>query len=154
MPLGSTTYHFASREDLLIAAMRRTGAEWLAGIERWERGIDPARPLADEVLRLVEESLDGERARVRVEYDLYLAALRGPALRPLAAECLDGLVALLRRRTSDDATARALAALLDGLLLQLLLTGREIDRPQLRATLGVVLDERQPPGKAVEDEPS
>lgn len=139
VPLGSTTYHFASREELLTAALRQSGAQWLASVERWERGVDPAVPLADEVLRLMTESLSGDRRQLRLECELYLAALHEPALRPLAAECQDGLVALLRRRVGDDATARALAALLDGLMLQLLLTGRGMDGPALRKTLAGVL---------------
>lgn len=139
VPLGSTTYHFASREDLLTAALRQVGAQWLASVERWERSVDPEVPLADEVARLVAESLCGDPTQVRLECELYLTALHQPALRPLAAECLDGLVALLRRRVADDATARALAALLDGLMLQVLLTGREVDGPALRKTLAGVL---------------
>jgi DNA-binding transcriptional regulator YbjK len=135
VPLGSTTYHFASREDLLVAALRRIGERWLAGVDAWERALPPGAVLADELARLVEESLTGGRARTRLEYELYLAALRHDAVRPVAAECVDGLADVLRRRTRDDATARALAALTDGLTLQLLLTGRTPDRAALRTLL-------------------
>ncbi|MGH3433125.1 MAG: TetR/AcrR family transcriptional regulator [Thermocrispum sp.] len=135
VPLGSTTYHFASRDDLLVAALRRLADEWLAGVERWEQGVDPRLPFADELARLVEESLSGDRSRARLEYELYLAALRHEAVRPVAAECLDGFTALLRRRMPDDATARALAGLVDGLTLQLLLTDRGVDRSEIRTLL-------------------
>jgi TetR/AcrR family transcriptional regulator, regulator of biofilm formation and stress response len=135
VPLGSTTYHFASREDLLVAALRRIGAAWLDGVDRWERGLPPDATLADELAGLIAETLTGDRARTRLEYELYLAALRHDSVRPLAAHCVDGLAAVLRRRTRDDATARALAALTDGLTLQLLLTGRTLRRDELRALL-------------------
>ncbi|MFR9675241.1 TetR/AcrR family transcriptional regulator [Streptomyces sp. TR06-5] len=135
VPLGSTTYHFASRDDLLVAALERMGADWLAAVDSWERGLPADADLAAETARLIENSLTGGLARTRVEYELYLAALRHDAVRPLAAECIDGLAAILRRRTPDDATARALAALVDGLTLQLLLSGRAVDPEALRGCL-------------------
>lgn len=135
VPLGSTTYHFASRDDLLGVALRQVSEEWLAEVERWEQGVDPAKPLADELLRLVEESLSGDRKRAELEYELYLAAVNHHAMRPLAAECLDGFTAVLRRRTRDDASARALAGAVDGLTLQVLVSGRELDRAAMRETL-------------------
>lgn len=133
VPLGSTTYHFASRDDLLEVALRQVSEEWLVEVERWEQSVDPHLPFADELVRLVEESLAGDRKRAELEYELYLAALRHETLRPLAAECLDGLTALLCRRATDAAAARALAGAVDGLTLQALLTGRPLDRGELRA---------------------
>ncbi|KAF4409340.1 MULTISPECIES: TetR/AcrR family transcriptional regulator [Streptomyces] len=139
VPLGSTTYHFATLDDLLGAALRQVNGEWLAGVEAWERGLPPDAPLADEVTRYVESVVTRDRARVELEYDLYLAALRREAVRPLAADCLDHTVRLLRRRTPDDASARALAALIDGLVLQLLLTGRPFDAEETRAAVAGVI---------------
>ncbi len=46
---------------------------------------------------------------------------------------------MLTRYTKDDATARTLVALIDGLLLQLLLTGRPFDRARVRETLERVI---------------
>ncbi|AXK33019.1 TetR family transcriptional regulator [Streptomyces armeniacus] len=135
VPLGSTTYHFASRDDLLVAALGQISDEWLAAVERWVDGVDPDVPFADEIARFVVESLSGDRTRARIEYELYLAALHHPSVRPIAAKCVDGLTAQLRRRTADDAHARALAALLDGLMLQLLLTDRPVVRSEVRALL-------------------
>lgn len=141
VPLGSTTYHFASRDDLLEVAMRQVSEAWLAEVGRWEESVDADVPFADELLRLVEESLSGDRKRAELEYELYLAALNHEELRPLAAECLDGLTALLRKRAEDDAAARALAATVDGLTLQILLSGRPLDREGTRAALARVTGE-------------
>jgi TetR/AcrR family transcriptional regulator, regulator of biofilm formation and stress response len=135
VPLGSTTYHFASRDDLLEVALRQVTEEWLAGVDHWERSIDPTLPFADELLRLIEETLIDNRERAELEYELYLAALNHEAVRPLAAECLDGLTSRLRRRVPDDASARALTAVLDGLMLQVLLTGRPLERDAMRGAL-------------------
>ncbi|MER6050764.1 TetR family transcriptional regulator [Streptomyces sp. BHT-5-2] len=139
VPLGSTTYHFASLDDLLVAALRQANARWLADFTRWVESLDPALPLADEVARLVGETLAGDRARAELEYELYLAALRHEAVRPIAAECLDEMVALLGRRIGDPATARAVVALTDGLLLQHLLTGRPFQPAVVHEGLAGVL---------------
>lgn len=132
VPLGSTTYHFTSRDDLLTAALRQVNDAWLARVEEWVNRVDPAIPLADELTSLACETLLAERGRVELEYELYFAGLRQPAVRPLAAECVERMVALMRRLVPDDTTARALTALLDGMLLQLLLTGRDDDAEQIR----------------------
>ncbi|MFH8569834.1 TetR/AcrR family transcriptional regulator [Streptomyces sp. NPDC017993] len=139
VPLGSTTYHFATLDDLLVAALRRINATCLGDFARWVDSIDPAVPLVDEVTRLVEESLGGDRARMELEYELYLAALRHEAVRPVAAECLDEMVRLLGRRIGDLPTARAVVAFVDGLVLQHLLTGLPFERHTVRAGLAGVM---------------
>lgn len=139
VPLGSTTYHFASLDDLLVAALRQVNGVWLADFARWVDGIDPALPLADEVVRLIRDNLAADRSRTELEYELYLAALRHEAVRPIAAECLEEMVRLLGRRTGDLPTARAVVAFADGLLLQHLLTGLPFDPATVRSGLAGVL---------------
>ncbi|AJT69294.1 hypothetical protein T261_7697 [Streptomyces lydicus] len=139
VPLGSTTYHFATLDDLLVAALRQANGEWLADFARWADGLDPAVPLADQVTELVGRTLAGDRARVELEYELYLAALRREAVRPIAEECLNEMVRLLGRRIGDEQTARAVVAFIDGLLLQHLLTGRPFESAGVRAGLAGVL---------------
>ncbi|MFG2865680.1 TetR/AcrR family transcriptional regulator [Streptomyces sioyaensis] len=139
VPLGSTTYHFATLDELLIAALRQVNGEWLADFARWVEGLDPAVPLTDEVARFVEEALTGDRSRMELEYELYLAALRREAVRPIAAECLDEMVRLLGRRIGDERTARAVVAVADGLLLQHLLTGAPFEPAVVRDGLAGVL---------------
>ncbi|MEV5483114.1 MULTISPECIES: TetR/AcrR family transcriptional regulator [Streptomyces] len=139
VPLGSTTYHFATLDELLVAALRQVNGECLTDFARWVDGIDPAAPLADEVARFVEETLTGDRSRMELEYELYLAALRREAVRPIAAECLDEMVRLLGRRIGDERTARAVVAFADGLLLQHLLTGTPFEPAVVRDGLAGVL---------------
>ncbi|MFG2831571.1 TetR/AcrR family transcriptional regulator [Streptomyces sp. NPDC048434] len=139
VPLGSTTYHFASLDELLIAALRQVNGVCLAEFAHWADGIDPAVPLAEEVARLIEDTLAGDRSRMELEYELYLAALRHEAVRPIAAECLEEMVRLLGRRIGDARTARAVVAFTDGLVLQHLLTGQPFDPTTVRAGLAGVL---------------
>ncbi|MGW9249021.1 TetR/AcrR family transcriptional regulator [Streptomyces badius] len=156
VPLGSTTYHFASLDELLVAALRRCNENFVqalrssglfaeegdagrdeGGAGRREegagKGVEGAG-LAEELTRLLEGWFAGERGVIELEYELYLAALRRPALRPVAAEWTEEAVALLSRRT-DPETARALVALMDGVCLQVLLTGGTFDAPYARVML-------------------
>ncbi|WP_030745087.1 TetR/AcrR family transcriptional regulator [Streptomyces sp. NRRL S-31] len=133
VPLGSTTYHFATLEELLVDALRQANGNF--GRVLAEVLPDDGRgDLAADLARALGQWLGGERTGVELEYELYLAALRRPALRPVAAEWTERAAALLARRT-DPVTARALLALLDGICLQVLLTGGSYDEKQARALL-------------------
>ncbi|WNF26384.1 TetR family transcriptional regulator [Streptomyces sp. C11-1] len=149
VPLGSTTYHFRSLDELLIAALRRcneTFAQALRGSEVLAAppatgAAAPGAGLADELTRLLGQWFAGERGAIELEYELYLAALRRPALRPVAAEWTEAAVEVLSRRT-DPETARALVALMDGICLQVLLTGGSFDADHTREMLARVADGR------------
>ncbi|MFE6685324.1 TetR/AcrR family transcriptional regulator [Streptomyces sp. NPDC057743] len=148
VPLGSTTYHFATLDDLLVAALRQSNTGCVADFARWVEGLDLTVPLADQVARLIADTLAGDRSRVELEYELYLAALRHEAVRPIAAECLDEMVALLGRRLGDTATARAVVAFYDGLLLQHVLTGQPFHVATVREGLAGVLGAAGGPAEA------
>ncbi|MFJ7943583.1 TetR/AcrR family transcriptional regulator [Streptomyces sp. NPDC096354] len=138
VPLGSTTYHFASLDDLLIAALRRSNENFARTMRESEALLAPDADLAEELARLLGEWFSGGRGRPELEYELYLAALRRPALRPVAAEWTDGTAELLAGRT-DPATARALTALMDGICLQVLLTGGTYDVAYTREMLARII---------------
>ncbi|MBT2450057.1 TetR family transcriptional regulator C-terminal domain-containing protein [Streptomyces sp. ISL-43] len=131
VPLGSTTYHFATLDDLLVAALRQAN-------EAFTPTLPPGADLAESLARLLGELLTGDRARAELEYELYLAALRRPALRPVAAQWYEAVAAALSDRV-DPGTARALVAVMDGLSLQVLLTGAQFDEAYAREILGRVL---------------
>ncbi|MET7367123.1 TetR family transcriptional regulator [Streptomyces sp. NPDC005566] len=139
VPLGSTTYHFASLDELLIAALRRCNDNFARVARESAYLADPDADLADELTRLLTECFEGGRGPLELEYELYLAALRRPALRAVAAEWTDGVSSLLTDRT-DPATARAVAALLDGISLQVLLTGDDFDAEYAREMLSRIVD--------------
>ncbi|MFJ6936276.1 TetR/AcrR family transcriptional regulator [Streptomyces sp. NPDC101132] len=144
VPLGSTTYHFATLDELLVAALRQINEGFAERVAASAALDDPYVDLADELARLLGEWLAGDRTGVELEYELYLAALRRPALRPVAAEWCEAVAALLAPRT-DPATARALVAMMDGLSLQALLTDTPYDRAYAAEMLRRVL------GRAVRD---
>jgi DNA-binding transcriptional regulator YbjK len=134
VPLGSTTYHFASLDELLIAALRQAN-EGVANLIRGSEALaDPQSDIAEELARIMAEWFAGDRTRIELEYELYLAALRRPVLRPVAAEWVEGVTDILAHRT-DPATARALVALMDGICLQVLLTDGVYDADQAHEML-------------------
>ncbi|MDT0444888.1 TetR/AcrR family transcriptional regulator [Streptomyces johnsoniae] len=139
VPLGSTTYHFADREELLTAALQRINDAWLDRFEGWLAAVDPAARPADELARYVADCLGPQRAATELAYELYFAGLRLPAVRPLAAGCLERMADLLRPHVADGTTARMLIAAADGLIIQLLLTGRECDTGQAAAMFARLL---------------
>jgi DNA-binding transcriptional regulator YbjK len=135
VPLGSTTYHFATLDDLLVAALRQMTGEGFAVLVAERAGLDDAdTDPAARLAAVMGDWLAGDRTGVELEYELYLAALRRPALRPVAAEWAEGVVQLLTPRT-DPVTARALVALMDGICLQVLLTDTPYDERYARDML-------------------
>ncbi|MER7760896.1 TetR family transcriptional regulator [Streptomyces sp. NPDC097619] len=141
VPLGSTTYHFATLDDLLVAALRRADESHAARAVFSARTTGPPPPdedLAAGLARLLGEWLSGDRAGVELEYELYLAALRRPALRPVAAEWYGAVTAALAERT-DPRTARALVAAMDGICLRVLLTGAPYEEEDARQALARLL---------------
>ncbi|MFG2984504.1 TetR/AcrR family transcriptional regulator [Streptomyces sp. NPDC048258] len=133
VPLGSTTYHFKTLDDLLMAALRQAGEAFAPAL-----AVREGEDLAGALARLLGETLSADRGRAELEYELYLAALRRPALRPVAAEWCESVAAALAPWT-DPVTARALVALMDGISLQVLLTDAEYDEPYAREILSRVL---------------
>ena len=91
MPLGSTTYYFDSRDDLLRQALEHVAA---SEVERYaERGeelrlVKSARELAD---RLVDDLVEAATDRIAyiAEYELWLEAGQRPELREAAQSWCD-----------------------------------------------------------------
>ncbi|MFF9145180.1 TetR/AcrR family transcriptional regulator [Streptomyces sp. NPDC014861] len=138
VPLGSTTYHFASLDELLVAALRKLNTSWAGEL----RGatLRAGEELPAGIARLLGGWLGADRGQVELEYEIYLAALRRPALRPVAAEWAEEVVTALAPHTGP-ATARALSALIDGIGLQTLLTDSPYDEAYTREMITRILNE-------------
>ncbi|WP_129309785.1 TetR family transcriptional regulator [Streptomyces sp. L2] len=134
VPLGSTTYHFATLDDLLVAALEQASEGFGAALDASGVLAEGGGDLAAGLARALGEWLGGDRAGAELEYELYLAALRRPALRPVAERWTRETARRLTART-DPTTARALLALMDGICLQALLTGGSYDEAHTRTAL-------------------
>ena len=122
----------------MVAALRQANEGFAKVVAAHGALEDTGGDLAADLARILGEWLAGDRTGVELEYELYLAALRRPALRPVAAEWAEDLADRLARRT-DPVTARALVALMDGICLQVLLTGAPYDEGFTREMLARVM---------------
>ena len=142
VPLGATTYYFPTLADLVAAGLAQVSEEIADELKTWGEalgGPDPAEGLS----RLVVEYV-ADHPKALLEYELYLAAARAPALRPLARAWLDGVHELLAP-VAGDAAARAVSALVDGAMLQAVVTGDPIDGTALAAAIRRLMrDEPRP----------
>ncbi|RJQ89114.1 TetR/AcrR family transcriptional regulator [Amycolatopsis panacis] len=117
VPLGSTTYHFSTLDDLLAVALEQAAAANVERLQTWAASLSPDEDFAVALANLVMSYLRDEQSSTVVEYDLYVAALHRPRLRPASAAWDEALVDLFGSWT-DPLTGRMLAGLFCGLLIQ------------------------------------
>lgn len=131
VPLGSTTYYFPTLEDLVETALREATEAARAELESWAEELTVSADLPATFADLASRYL-ADRDQALLEYELYLAAARTPELRPVAQLWIDGLRGICAR-FAGLRRGYALAALIDGHLLQALVTGESLDTDGLRA---------------------
>ncbi|MFL6601927.1 MAG: TetR/AcrR family transcriptional regulator [Steroidobacteraceae bacterium] len=128
VPLGSMTYHFSSSEDLLAVAIELAVARNREFWHRWAQNLPSTPDLAEELTRLLVDVFSSkERSRSIVQLELYLAAMRRPALRP-ASVAWGKVVFTTLAQYTDAGTARALSLMLDSLAVESLVAGEPPSR--------------------------
>jgi len=134
VPLGSTTYHFATLDDLIAAAMDQAAQRSVDALRTWERDLAPDADLAAALADFVLRSIGEQRADTVAEYNLYALALHRPQLRAAAVAWDDALAEVLRART-DPLTGQMLGVLLCGLIMQAVLRADLLDRAEIETQL-------------------
>jgi DNA-binding transcriptional regulator YbjK len=124
-------HHFATLDDLLVAALVSANEESIAAVDAVEDLADLADLLATEIA--------DHRGRFVALYELYLLAARRPALRPEAHRWMRSVEEAAERLGADGTEARAVCAALDGLGLQALLSEEVPDREEVVAILSRAL---------------
>jgi TetR/AcrR family transcriptional regulator, regulator of biofilm formation and stress response len=122
IPLGSTTYHYRTLDDLLAAAVVEAKRATDIDLETWATTLDGSSDLARSVADFVMQTLTGRWHRLVVEHELYMAALRRPQLRALSCEWDQAFPAVLSRYT-DTVTAQTVALVVDGMFVRALIHG-------------------------------
>jgi len=130
VPLGSTTYHFKTLDDILVAAIEKAIPETRAEIETWAEGLGDNPDLAVALAELAVRWVDEHEQRTIVEYQLTIAALRRPVLQPLALEW-SGVLAQTLERFVDPHSAWALTAVHEGTVMRAMASGRRLDRGEM-----------------------
>lgn len=146
VPAATTTYFFSSINELVREAATRAQ----------RRQIDRLIDLADEFLKgdytidqgcwmIADAMLSMPTARVITHYEVYLNATREPALVAAASASVEEFVALVERvlaRLGVDRaqeTARAVVAVVDGLMLHHLIDPDPRTRDRMHSALVAVL---------------
>jgi DNA-binding transcriptional regulator YbjK len=130
VPLGSTTYYFASLDDLRAAAASALAQRW---VRRMARAADAVREgtydPAEAARRIARVVLPGDRRAVLSEYEQLLAAARHPAvatvlreMRPAFVQVIDDL--LIRTGWAGRVRSDVVLAVLDGAAVSALSEGR------------------------------
>jgi DNA-binding transcriptional regulator YbjK len=145
VPLGSTTYYFASRDDLLREAFRRYVARVFEGLRAVEaQHLRPTRAGVVDFLVEVGRRETMDREVVLVEYELIVRAARDPVLaaefRRYERSMASGMAEVLERMGAPQPfdAARTLIALVRGFELDGL-TGAAADAADLRRRLEPVV---------------
>lgn len=133
LPLGATTYYFPTLDDLIAAGLRQATADLQADLALRAPALRDAEDLPAALTDLALGYLE-DRGQTQIEYELFVAAARDPALRPLAETWLEGMTELLQPRVGR-ARARMIVALLDGVMLHALVTATALDAAALTSAL-------------------
>lgn len=133
VPLGSTTYYFPTLESLRGEALERASDELRDQLTYWKDELDDSTDPAETLTRLTHEYL-ADRPRALLEYELFLAAARIPQLRPAALNWITGVRRFLSPFAGEDG-AMAIAALLDGFLVEAIATGEPPPRDRMYAAI-------------------
>jgi DNA-binding transcriptional regulator YbjK len=131
VPLGSTTYHFSSLDEVLAAAFTRH-VDAAAQIFDERLGAATDRDSAIEaVITLVRDDLIGSPNDLVMTVELYVAAARNPALRAVTQAWMQRSRNALEQHF-DPTTAREVDALIEGLVLHSVLSTDPMTPEQIR----------------------
>ncbi len=138
---GLIHYHFASKDELLAETLRFAANDDIA---RLEEAVDTARPALERFDRMLRNYLPGPGdVSWRLWIDAWGEALRNENLKEISQELDEAWVALLERVIRDGvhegaftcenprASAWRIAALMDGLGLQVVLHRSTMSRTQM-----------------------
>ena len=144
VPTTSTTYYFASLDDLLIATLVWSAEKLAEDVgELIARLVEAPDTSVQEVTRRIVDLVGVHRGRTMAEYELYLLAARRPELRSAARRWLDLVTAAARPFDSDPVAFRAFLAAVDGLLIQGLIADEPPSVADLEPVVSYLIRPRQ-----------
>lgn len=135
--LGSTTYYYPSLHDLLTQTLTEAVDQWANKIDELITNRDPAQPVAD-ILIDTAAGFVADSSTALVTAELYIGSARSEDLRKLATTWLQRFRGAIATVT-DPETARAVAALLDGAMLQSVVLKEPFDRDAISSAMKKLL---------------
>jgi TetR/AcrR family transcriptional regulator, regulator of biofilm formation and stress response len=140
VPLGSLTYHFSSLEDLRAQAFQRHAERMSVIYAAHFDGVETCEQFVEAVTDLIHGAAGADRHDWAVAYELYLAALRDPALRAVTETWMRASREVLERFV-DPTTARGVDALIEGLVMHKTLSTFPLPRAQIRTIVARTVGE-------------
>ncbi|NYV72786.1 TetR/AcrR family transcriptional regulator [Streptomyces sp. UH6] len=137
VPLGATTYYFATLGELREAALAQLADSLNNHLARIADEVAAANGDATVLAGQLHAYLS-DVEQVRADAALYSSAAQDPALRHLALRWFDGFIQLTAALT-DPTTARNIAVYVEGASLHATLTGKPLDLPTLTSALTALL---------------
>ncbi|NJC72630.1 TetR family transcriptional regulator [Planosporangium thailandense] len=134
VPLGSLTYHFTGLDELRALAFTRLAERLSRAYAAHFDGVRTLDDLVEAVTDMVHGNVGTDAREWAVSYELYLAALRDPALRTVTEEWMRTSRTVLERFVDPD-TARGLDALIEGLVMHRMLSTAPFPRAVTRAAV-------------------
>lgn len=138
VPLGSLTYYFTGLADLREHAFRlharRLSERYAAPFD----AVTTREDLLDAVTDLIHGRLGADEGDMVLAYELYLAAMRDPALRAVTEDWMRAGRAALERFV-DPVAARGVDALVEGLVMHNALSTTPLGREEIRTIVARLL---------------
>jgi DNA-binding transcriptional regulator YbjK len=134
VPLGSTTYHFASIDELLTAAFTVHAERVATALEERMRAATDQDAALDALAEHLGVDLVGDGRSLVLAVELYVTAARRPALRSVTQAWLERSRRALELHF-DPVTAREVDALVEGLVLHQSLSTDPMTTEQVRHAL-------------------
>jgi DNA-binding transcriptional regulator YbjK len=131
VPLGSLTYHFTGLDDLRAQAFARHAEQMAVRYEAHFAGVGSTADVVEAVTDLIHGDAGADDRDWAVAYELFLAALRDPALRTITESWMRRSRSVLERFV-DPTTSRGVDALIEGLVMHKVLSTGPVSRQQTR----------------------
>lgn len=136
VPIAGTTYHYRDKEELLVAALELCVADYAALMAAIPES-DPDLTITgiiDQTAHALIGCFTTERTLTTVQLELYVAAIRRPALRPIADRFTAATRAMYAHYT-DPGTAALLTDTAQGITLRGIATDTPPTAEQISAEL-------------------
>jgi DNA-binding transcriptional regulator YbjK len=140
VPLGSLTYHFRSLEDLRAQAFQRHAEQMSVVYAAHFEHVETREQFIQAATDLIHGDAGADSRDWAIAYELYLAALREPALRTITESWMRTSRAVLERFV-DPTSARGVDALIEGLIMHnTLSTSAALPREEIRSIVARAVD--------------
>lgn len=137
VPLGSTTQHFASIDEIRDAALQLLADEIDEALAHMEKFIDQVKTHPDPLIDALCVFLDDTRA-LNADIALMTTATTDPRLRELALRWADRFIGMLARSLGPE-RATAIAVYYDGVTIHAGLHAQPLDREAIKRTVQALI---------------